>query len=194
MPLSKDQLAAYHLRLAAAQKGYKFIELRFNDDYEHIVMSPARVHGVIDIRGVPTGVKRGRPTYQIRIVKNGVLTFEFDDDKGEFVAWMLWDKEPGAFSETSYNLDLITTHNKNSIWHVHDYPAVMREVKKRLKLAEEIIAKNKAKKIRLDAKRKAEQDRLHADTVGAEKDALKERLNEIEIEEGVRQKKEGAPA
>jgi hypothetical protein len=189
MPLTKDQQAAYSMRRSARAQGWKFVELHLKDTYQHDTLASIKVHGIIDITGQKGTVKNGRQTYTIYLKTNGVLRFDYNEDKAVFEAWLPIDEnEPGTFSEHSRNLDFLASHWHNQIFTVADYNGFEDEVKARVKVMKAKAAERDAETIREHAKMRAQAELEVEEDLGAQESALEEQLKKVRLQKGLIQK------
>lgn len=194
--MNKDQEEQYNLRRNAIRKGYEFVELRLQETYHHDTLTPIKVMGVMELHGRPIGIKQGRMQYEM-FTKSGGLRFEFNKESACFVAWMVVDKGPGVFSETSYNLDVLTSHSfDNKIFYIHNNPKIKREVTKRAKIMKQSMIERDVKKIAEQAKLEANKTLEIADNLEARRLVLQKEIDKIQLEKDIvaksSPKKEGA--
>lgn len=150
---------APRLKYAAKRAGHKDIEIRLNPQARH--QSAGQITGCKVLRVFPNGTDHNNvPKYEFE-VGNGDISFVFDEEKMDMVAYLLDDEERGTVSQVGYNRDLLASHI--DIFIVVD-PTIAADVEKR------------AEKIR----RKAVEDERRRSNVEVSEDYAEETPDELD--------------
>ena len=175
--MDADERVEANLRRSARAQGYSYIELRLKDNYKYEGLAPIKVHGVVEIKGVPGTLKQGRQQYRLFTKLDGVMTFKFNEDTAFFTAWIVVDHEPAKFGETGRNLDILVGHLKNKIWDIVD-PHDLALVKERLPAFKKYQADYDAEKIRkkIDVQNRRQIEEV--ENLDAQEEALVAKLEE----------------
>jgi hypothetical protein len=100
------------LRYEAQAQGYTFLKIRLNP--RMVRNKDMRLAGVKVARGFASGEKPDGTRKIDFLVTGGLLQFQFDRVARTWMAYLLDDKDRGAFSDKGYNRDFLASHLVNS--------------------------------------------------------------------------------